>query len=367
MSGTFDYLSWRGDLPISAAVPFCEVDSLILCEAAYLPFNCGDGVTLGEAAANLLSGAVCDAAKERFRTMAPNYEKLTKVLLSSKRFQNMHLYRYRSEFNEIEQKQFSAVTFETGDGAFYIAYRGTDNTIIGWKEDFNMSFCTPVPAQMAAVQYLKETAAALMGPLRVGGHSKGGNLAVYAASFCGADIQRRLTLIHNHDGPGFSAGVLEHSGHSAVKDRIRTFVPQSSIVGMLLEHEEEYTIVKSDGVGLLQHDPFSWQTAGDAFITVEERTMSSKFADFAIKEWLSTMDDDQRRRFADGLYEILSATGARTLRDLTQENFLKSTGRILKALGGVDDDTKKLLLKTSGALVKCAGLSLNSKREEKKP
>ena len=129
-----------------------------------------------------------------------------------------------------------------------------------------MSYQTPVPAQRSAAEYLRDAARRRRGRLRVGGHSKGGNLAVYAAAHTPQPVQARLEAVYNNDGPGFCAGALDETGYAAVRERIRTFVPQTSIVGMLLDHEERYTVVRSRQVGLLQHDPFSWQVEWPDFV-----------------------------------------------------------------------------------------------------
>ena len=152
------------------------------------------------------------------------------------------------------------------DGSAYVAFRGTDDTIVGWKEDFNMAFTPEIPAQRYAADYLQQAAAALaFRPLLVGGHSKGGNLAVYAAVFCGEAIQKQIRAVYNNDGPGFYASLLELPEHRRIAGKITTLLPESSVVGMLLEHEEAYQVVRSTQIRLMQHDGFSWQVLGRRF------------------------------------------------------------------------------------------------------
>ena len=177
-----------------------------------------------------------------------------KALRENRRYANMTLKGYVQQTDPVEEKQFAAITVETMDGLHYLAYRGTDSTLIGWKEDLNMSFQTTVPAQREAVEYLNRAAEMLAGELRLGGHSKGGNLAAYAASFCESQVQQRIRSVSNNDGPGFASSILEQQGYQRIKQRIHTFLPQSSVIGMLLGHEEEYTVIPRTQRGLMQHD-----------------------------------------------------------------------------------------------------------------
>ena len=161
--------------------------------------------------------------------------------------------------------QFAAMTFDLPDGSSYIAFRGTDATIVGWKEDFNMAFQYPVPSQAEAADYLNEAARHCRGKLYVGGHSKGGNLAVYAAANCRPDVSARLARVFSHDGPGFLEQALQSEAFRQVLPKIEKTLPQSSMIGMLLEHQENYKIVKSSSISIWQHNPFSWEINGDDF------------------------------------------------------------------------------------------------------
>lgn len=364
MANTLDYLDWRGDLSLETA-PFCEVDSLLLSQLAYLPM---DGLVPGrqaqgsaplpEVMAALTQSKAEKAVLEHYRALGQNYRLLAEKLKNCPRFRDVRLCRFANDFDEAQQKQFSAVSVLLPDGCVSIAYRGTDNTLVGWKEDFNMSFITPVPAQREAVQYLAETAHAFpKAALRLGGHSKGGNLAVYAAAFCGAGIQSRILSVHSHDGPGFQQGVMDNDGYRAVNGRITTFVPQSSVVGMLLEHEEEYVVVHSTGSGPFQHDSFSWEVLGPAFVKEEGTSAGSRMFDETLKDWLSRMDATQREQFSDALFELFGAAGATTLKELTASPG-KTAGAVLGKLAGLDADTRGVLLETLGELMSATGKTL---------
>ena len=238
-----------------------------------------------------------------------------------------------------------------------MAYRGTDSTLVGWKEDFNMAFTTPVPAQRTAAEYLRARAAEKPGPLRVGGHSKGGNLAVFAAAFCGDETQGRILEVQNNDGPGFEAAVTAQPGYRRIAPRVRTLVPQSSVVGMLLEHEEAYTVVHSTQLGLMQHDLYSWQVRRAGFVCLESVDEGSRMVDRALKEWISSMTPAQRETFVDVLFGLLDASGAQTVGQLSL-GWLKNAGALARTLKGIDEPTREAMSSILKALSHAARHSL---------
>ncbi len=273
-----------------------------------------------------------------------------------------------------------------GDTFTFISFRGTDNTLVGWKEDFNMSFLTAVPSQLEAAAYLQRVADRYLGNLLLGGHSKGGNLAAYGAAFCDCTglanpgelqdmaavqtqpasassspvtpatapaVQPRIVQVFNFDGPGFTPGRVHAPGYQNMVRRIRTYLPQSSIVGMLMEHEEAYTVVNSTQTGFNQHDAFSWDVQARGFVSLDSVDDSSKFVDRTITEWLRQLDDTSRRQFIDAFYEILTATGAQTLDELTADWF-RSAGLVVRSVQQLDRDTKKLMMRAFGLLVQAA-------------
>ena len=222
----------------------------------------------------------------------------------------MILTGYVNQLNTEEEKQFSAITILMPDDTMYVAYRGTDNTIVGWKEDFNMSFQALVPSQIDAAKYLANIAEKYQYKIRVGGHSKGGNLAVYAAAFCDKKIKKRIIDVYNNDGPGFQEKIIETTEYQEILPKVHTYMPQTSIIGRLLNHEERITILKSTQTGIMQHDLYTWQVLGDKFIR-DEFTNSSEFIDHTISDWLKAVSPEQREKFIDTLFEVLNATEAR--------------------------------------------------------
>jgi hypothetical protein len=354
MGNIFDYLAWRGDLDVRSD-PFNAVDSLILTVLSYLPF---DGIVPSEFGKHEIT--IRETAKVFLRQDIKGISirdtkdcDLLSSLASSIRFGTMGLSGYVSQTDAAREKQFSAITVTIGDGTHFIAYRGTDLSLVGWKEDFNMSFMTTVPAQTDAVEYLERACSRLRGKLRIGGHSKGGNLAVYAASFCDNRTRKHILSIFNGDGPGFDASVLQSKGYKAASDRVNSFIPQSSVIGMMLESEKHASVIESSQTGILQHDPYSWTVCGKDFTRVESIDGRSRFYDRTISEWLAALSRDEREKFVEALFAILSATGAKTFTEMTADRFTNAK-IILKTLKSIDDPTKKILQQTLALLVQSA-------------
>ncbi len=339
MASMFDYLQWRGDLTFSQDPPN-GVDALIFSALSYIHYA---GLVESRPEKPVL---LRDAAESFFLQEAPeNYVRVEKDLdllqqaAISTRFGQTRLTMYRDTLIPAQETQFAAVTFLLDDGSAFLAFRGTDYSLVGWKEDFNMSFQQTVPAQRLAVQYLRDVAAEYPVPLRLGGHSKGGNLAVFAAARIGPLIQQRILEVYNNDGPGFTKYMIGDPGYIAVVPRIRTYVPQSSVIGMLLEHEEPYTVVKSRTVSLLQHDPYSWEIMGRGFLTVEDISQDSRFLDAAIKDWFAGMTNQERGRLVDVMFTLLGTGGVESTLDIFHP---KNALNYLKALS-TDENMRKVL------------------------
>lgn len=339
MANLFDYLQWRGDLTFTQD-PVNEVDALIFSTLAYIHY--GPEVEEHPLRPILLKDAcreflALDDRENRYRVK-------TDVMLLEKaaetvRFGHTMLCMYHDRLIPEQETQFAAMTLLLDDGSMFLAFRGTDNSLVGWKEDFNMSFRQTVPAQRLAVQYVREVAAEFMQPIRMGGHSKGGNLAVFAAARSSPMLQTRILKVYNHDGPGFNDYMMGDPGYLAMVPRIRTYIPQSSVIGMLLEHEEPYIVIRSKTVGLLQHDPYSWEVIGRSFLPVEEITQSSQFLDTTIKTWFAEMTDQERNHLVDVLFTLLGTGGVDRAQDIFQP---KNIRVYLKTLGS-DENIRHVL------------------------
>jgi hypothetical protein len=233
-----------------------------------------------------------------------------------------------------------------------------------------MAFESPVPAQTAAAAYLAKAAAALPGPLILGGHSKGGNLALYAAAHAEPAVQARIRAIYSFDGPGLDDATMASGGYAVIAPRIRSFIPQSSVVGLLLAYHPQYTVVKSDAVGLLQHDTFTWQLLGSRFTEVSQVDAGSQLVNQTVHTWLSRVTPEQRRRFVDTLFDLLEASGATTMKELLVDVPGRAAG-ILKALQKVDFDTARMIIALSGDFLSIGAQNilglLRANREESRP
>lgn len=347
MANIFDYIDWR-DISLEK-VEFNEIDNLILARVSYFPFdsliNKGEIITLSEAYRRYMEiGGKGKILIEQDIELFPR-------LANSIRFGNVKLYNYINKIDPKKDKQFSAITMYLPDDTVYVSYRGTDNTLVGWKEDFNMSFSDYIESQIDAKDYLNSVSLNFKNKfLRVGGHSKGGNLAVFAAAFCDQKIQKKIINVYNNDGPGFSDKVINSEGYQKILDRVHTYIPQSSIIGRLLNHEEKTTILKSTEVGIMQHDLYSWQVLGDKFVETE-LTDSSEFFDKTITDWLKQVTDEQRSEFFDILFEVLNATNVKTLSELKSNKF-SNAKTLIKTYNNLTQESKDIMTKTLSAFFK---------------
>ena len=341
MPNLLDYLKWRGDLSFRAA-PFCAVDALVLCQICYARL---EGVVPGKDERRSVSAwetvdrfsALPDAAERRYLGVLINGEKIMELFfqaLRSKRFGSLRLFAYENVTEEENTKQFSALSFLLPDKTVFCAFRGTDDTLVGWKEDFAMAFLPVVPAQQAATEYVQTVFTRSPGrgrPVRLGGHSKGGNLAVYAAACGSAAVRRKLLGVYNFDGPGFPGSRLETPEFQAVRDKLVSFTPEVSIVGMLFDRLGEFHVVASSEKGLQQHDALSWQLDGPHFALLEDVSAFSKFFDRKLKKYLEERDTARRRELVSSIFDIVGASKAHTLTDLKNGGFETSLA-ILSAI-----------------------------------
>ncbi len=345
MSNLYDYLAWRGDLSFGNA-PLCPVDTLLLSTLSYVRL---DGVLSPDPKAEPVR--LCDLAEQlAARGEGGKNEALLFAAAKSARFGALRLFAAQSELSEADGIQFAAFSLLLPGQQMYVCFRGTDDTLIGWREDLRMSYECPVPAQLRAAQYLREVAAAY--PLRrifVGGHSKGGNLAMYAAVSVGPDVRERIRRVFNHDGPGFCDDTLATATYRELRERIDTYVPASSIVGVLLEHDTDYRIVKSDAKGLAQHDPFSWQVLGADFEYAGERTAFGVRTEAIVDRFINSFSPERKRLFTEALFTVLEATEQQTLSGIVA-NKGKSIKNALRGFANLDEPVRDMLIETVAAL-----------------
>ena len=339
-----DYLSWRGDLSFSAA-PFCEVDNLIFSMLSFVDFS--PALSADPLGSPVKLPDVWEAVREKypegedFGEVVPRHvNTLFERAAASARFRDVYAAGFRNVIEEDAVTQFAAVTFILPDDSLFIAFRGTDDTLVGWREDFHLSFTSPVHAQQLAADYTGEMASVYTGPIRTGGHSKGGNLSVYAAAFCPEHVRRRIVTAYSNDGPGFLTEVIESPAFRETEAKVVTFVPQSSVVGMLLGHNESYQVIEStEQNGLRQHDPFTWRVRGPSFVHLGGLSPDGMRHDETLAEWLEGITPEERRQFTDTVFGLLASTGAKTLSDLSTDR-LQKLGTLAKSYTELDKDSR---------------------------
>lgn len=363
MANLMDYLDWRGDLTLEQSA-FNEVDNLILAQLAYVDFG---GIVPGADEKGKIS--VAEASRIFFETHDVN-EIMKKVSMTktamfvlqkmadSARFKDAMLFGYVNDISLEEQSQFSVVCISLSDKSTYVAFSGTDDTIVGWRENFNMGFLSETPGQLKAVAYLNRMIGIRHRVVRVGGHSKGGNLSVYASVKCNPSIKRKIIEVYSNDGPGFSREMVESEAYQEMLPKIKTILPESSIVGMLLEHEESYEVVKSSNSGIGQHDAMSWEVMGAKFLYGDAIAPQSIFLDETMKSWLRYLTKEQREEIVNAVFSLLEEVNIRTVDDFSKIKW-KTISELLKAKKEMNQETQqlfsqalKLLWKTGNEKVK---------------
>ena len=366
-----DYLRWRGDLPFTRDA-FNEVDDLVLCIISYINFRRFDdlkttdparAVALPEVAARLTE------EDEQLGLSELDYIPLMRLAAETERFREVRMFGFTHEYDEVKEMQFDAVSYLLPDDTLLVSFMGTDTSLVGWKEDFNMSYLSAVPAQLRAAAYTEEIAAACPDRgLRIGGHSKGGNLAAWAAIHISAPLQDRLLAAYNNDGPGFSHDMVDSAAYRRVADKLHTYIPESSIVGILLEHAEDYAVIDSSNRSIMQHEPMSWNVEGPRFVHLGQRSPMGKVSDDLLRQWIGSMTPQEREQFTDALFDILSMSGkTRTLEDLRAGGLAKMAA-LLKQYNGADEKDKKIITEifrrlasdVKGEMKKAAGEGLKT-------
>jgi hypothetical protein len=341
--------------------PFCEIDGLIFSHMSYFVFdNIVPGIDDNKPAISL-----CDVAQNmdwhNFISVKweedKNKELFYKVAFS-RRYRNTKLNYLVNEIDTSDEVQFCAVTFMLGNGDVFISFRGTDDNIVGWREDFNMAYSTPVGAQIKSTEYVEKVAKLLSRKRNLrfyfGGHSKGGNLAVYAAMTCCDKIKRRIGRIYNMDGPGFRPDFMETLDYAGIKEKILKILPDESFVGMLMETKADYELIKSSEIGVQQHVCFSWQVQGDKFERSDSNVPKRKEFYDRINKWIFGLEIEQVGDFIDSLFKLVEITEAKTLSDLKNvkgSEAAKKFHTVMSEYNKMGDETKKVFWEISVFMV----------------
>ena len=336
MANILDYIDWRGDLSFQDS-PFCSIDALILSEFAYLPLEGiiseGQEVTVADA----FKAYSPENIPENKRIISFQEDNLLFAKMAvAERFKDILVSRYVNFIDSEAEIQFSAMILDLGDGRAFAAFRGTDNTVIGWKEDMALSYLQYTPGQQCAVQYLNSCFYDLSREIIIGGHSKGGNLAVFAAAFCEEPLRERISAVYAFDAPGFSEEIAASKEYSAVLSKVHSFVPESSVVGMLLASSAENTIVRSSSVGIMQHLAYSWEVLRTDFVRSDGLSKSGSFVSRTLSNWLGELSDEDKRNFVDTIFQVIEASDKQTISEINS-NKLATYPTVFKAFRGLSE------------------------------
>ncbi|MBC6978075.1 DUF2974 domain-containing protein [Streptococcus cristatus] len=332
--------------------PFNELDLLMLTEITYLPFDQIVSDQMSPDCSCRLFEAAEKVPQDLSMLVTKNRLKLLEKVASSTRFKNIKLMGYVNDIDPDVQKQFAAMIFKIKPDSYVLTFRGTDDSIIGWKEDFHMTYMDQVPAQKTAVNYLRKAMDALPGQFILTGHSKGGNLASYAASQIEPEYQERIQSIYSYDAPGLNHSVITSQGYQTISDKIKRYIPQGSIVGMMLETPKQAQIVKSTAIGgLAQHDTFTWQISGQTFVLLDNLNPDSLQVDKTLKNWVDSVSDDELKDFFDLFFGLILDAGISSINDLTKlENFNKILA-VFENANALTDQEREMLTRLAKLLV----------------
>ena len=361
MNDFFDYLLWRGDLDFSTS-PFNDVDALIFTQLVYLDFSgllpspFGETVTLRELSARFRGAEDFEMRSDVGLIINERCVDLLFACAATERFGAVRVGGYVNKCNARIEEQFSAAFFCADDFCF-VSFCGTDDTLVGWKEDFNLACLEKIPAQEDALSYLKK-AVRLGPPVLVGGHSNGGNLAIYAAAHLSDDEKRHVVAVYNFDGPGFSQKALESAEFKAIEKKTKSFFPQFSVIGMMFRHFKTFSVVRSGQKFVRQHDPFSWFVGPRSLVTQEKLDRGSRRFHLTFNTWFEKLSPEKRSEFVDTFFGVLKLPTAESLSELT-EHLAKNSFHIVKAISSLDSDTIKSTLHTVLSILKEAGAELS--------
>lgn len=372
MESLFDYINWRADLSFLQSEQN-EIDGLIFSELSYIPFE--------EVVPTLTENksiSLADASKMFFEKHGENYSlgailpkeilNLLRECAKTKRFSSVKVWGYVNEICLDIEKQFSAVCFSCDNKVTYVVFRGTDDTIIGWKEDLNMALFTPIPSQREGEKYISKISKSTKDKFIVAGHSKGGNIAIYTALNTSDVIKKRILSVFSYDGPGFKDTYLEKFRNDVVVGKITTILPNKSFIGRIFDIIGEYRIVTSRDKGIQQHDAFTWKLLGTKFITTDKFEQPSDNFHELLKVWVSKLTPMERRDFVDSFYKILTLNGAETLTDITNKKLKFLTSLIMQK--GTDKkivfDAIMKLIKEKNALSSSRKKAIKQAKAEEK-
>ncbi len=379
MYKTMNYLEWRGDLSFTKD-PVNDVDALIFALLSYLPLkgivpgvDSGEDITLKEAAAQYFASVTENniLPSEFNPTASTTFDghlvELLKSAADCPRFNKVRLSNFDENTDFVIGRQFGAVTFTLPNPGHdkVIAFRGTDNSLIGWKEDFELAYMEQIPAQESALRYLENAIGLFSSQFIVCGHSKGGNLAVYAGSRVNPMRMGKIVKILNFDGPGFDFSVTRKVSFARCARLVTNYIPEESMVGLLLENVGKRIVVKSEGRFIYQHAALNWGVDRNRFL---QGTLSStaKLLEQTLNSWVNKIYISERAMFLEALFDILGASEGKAIKFSPQQN-LREIKNILVKYSKLDAKTKVLLTQVFTSLTDETRKTITSTIKDKLP
>lgn len=346
MANILDYLDWRGDIPMTED-SFNEIDGLILSQFVYLSYegivdeDWDKTITIEEAGRKYFRCRP-KGEEESLTLMVNNCSEVVRRMLRTDRFRKLQICGFVEKFDPVTAKQFAAVTVKISDECVCVVYRGTDDSLTGWEEDFKLCYMLPVESQLEAKMYLQSLCEVWDGRIILGGHSKGGNLSIYAAMCLCDEYKDRILKIYNYDGPGFLPAVVESEEYLKILPRINSYLPQSSMIGMIMYNESRCEIVKSTEKGFFQHKAVSWEVYGPRFVNADKFDKTSIWFNNACKKWVEEIETDKREVFFDHLFQLFKSAEIGTLTEISND-FPMVMKKVIRSYSDLDKDTKKML------------------------
>lgn len=341
MSDIFDYLKWRGDLSFSQD-SLNNIDAMILSRLSYLPFEHVVPESFDQSVSLEFAALAFSPVESRDDILWKQDPRLLKEVAKCPRFKSIRASGYVNNIDYDSKMQFAALVFDLENGVRFVSFRGTDSSFIGWQEDFNMFTSITLPSQLRALKYFEQAAQNTGSRFMLGGHSKGGNLALYSAMNCVRSIREKIDAVYNFDGPGFHRELIGSEQFEDIRALVHSFVPQSSVFGMMLEHDEDFSIVKSKNKSFMQHDVYSWQVEANDFVYLERRTNSSYFISHTLDGFLERMTYEEKENFTRAFFTVLESTDNTRFKEIQKAPF-SSSASMLRALKRLGKDKRSAL------------------------
>lgn len=345
-----------------------DVDLLIFSQLAYFDFpeiSTGEMLSLSKALSHMCFDSATDSAhsQERFAFQSRDDEKLRLLCTDARRYERILIRAFKKNYNQTEDKQFGGLCLELPEGTLVVAFRGTDTSLVGWREDCKLALDSPIPSQLEALSFLEQCSGLTSGPLLVCGHSKGGNLGIYAATFCKDECKVRIFDIVNFDGPGMPLGIAESDEYRSIENKIRVVMPKASIIGLLFEQPDTIVFVESSAKSLRQHYPYHWKTDKMGFLVAPTQSNDGRILASATRNFIENLSLTERKQFIELIFRLLDSSNSETIPELCRDWAHKSA-TMAKALFEEEPEERRLFNATLASFWKSVSYALGSQRDE---